>query len=570
MNFDLSVLVPARNEMFLQQTIDDVLRNSSDRTEIIVVLDGYWPDEGIPQHPRVNIIHHEESIGQRAATNEAARVSQAKYIMKLDAHCAMDKDFDTKLIESAKELGRDVTQVPAQYNLHVYDWQCDSCRHRTYQGSTPEKCEKCGHEKHHREMVWKPRKSRLTTAWRFDRDLKFQYWGAFKHTEEGKKEISETLSLLGACFFMGRDRFWELDGCDELYGSWGQQGVEVACKSWLSGGRLVCNKRTWFAHCFRTQGGDWGFPYKISGNQVNHARKYSRDLWLNNKWPKQKHTLEWLIKKFAPVPDWDVDDSKSTTIESVKESRPIPSDEGVAKVSESHLTKGIVYYSDCKAPDYILKAAADRLTKISSERNMPIMAVTLAPTYLSNVVLPLERGYLTMFKQILIGLELLETDIVFFSEHDVLYHPTHFDFTPEHDDLFYYNENVWKVDADDGKALYYITRQTSGLCARRDLLLEHYRKRVAIVEEKGFSRRIGFEPGTHGRKERVDDLKSESWMSEFPNVDIRHGQNLTPSRWKQDQFRNQRSCRGWRESDEVPGWGKTKGRFQEFLHGLVK
>ncbi len=170
-----------------------------------------------------------------------------------------------------------------------------------------------------------------------------------------------------------------------------------------------------------------------------------------------------------------------------------------------------------------------------------------------------------MFKQILIGLELSDAEIIFFCEHDVLYHPSHFDFVPPQNDVFYYNENVWKVDANDGKALFYHTTQTSGLCAYRNLLLEHYRKRVDRVEEHGFSRKMGFEPGTHGRPERVDDYKAESWMASLPNVDIRHENNLTPSRWRQDQFRNRRSCQGWTESKKVPGWGKTKGRFAEFL-----
>jgi glycosyltransferase involved in cell wall biosynthesis len=545
--FELSVLIPARNEMFLQRTIDDVLENSDDRTEVIAVLDGYWPDEGIPAHPRVTIIHHEVSIGQRGATNEAARVSRAPYIMKLDAHCAMDKGFDAKLVEAAKELGPDVTQVPAQYNLHAYDWQCDDCEERTYQGPTPESCNKCGHEAHHREMVWARRKSRLTTSWRFDRNLKFQYWGQFKDRPEGKKETSETLSLLGACWFMERKRFWELDGLDEGHGSWGQMGTEIACKSWLSGGRLVCNQRTWFAHMFRTQGGDFSFPYPISGNQVNRARKYSQELWIDGKWPKQKHTLEWLLKRFAPVPEW----------------------EEAAPVTAGGPTKGIVYYSDCRGDETILRAAQEQLARAVNGHE--IVAVTLAPLDYGDIrviLARLERGYLTMFRQILAGLELSNADVIFFAEHDVLYHPSHFDFTPPDSSKVYYNENVWKVSADDGRALFYHTKQTSGLCAYREVLLEHYRKRVDLVEEHGFTRRMGFEPGTHGRSERVDDLKSEAWMSEFPNVDIRHGDNLTPSRWRQDQFRNQRSCRGWKEADEVPGWSETKGRFWEFLNGI--
>ena len=119
-----------------------------------------------------------------------------------------------------------------------------------------------------------------------------------------------------------------------------------------------------------------------------------------------------------------------------------------------------------------------------------------------------------------------------------------------------------------GQALFYYCKQTSGLCAYRSLLLEHYRKRVELVEKNGFSRKMGFEPGSHGRKERVDDYKAERWMSEYPNVDIRHQHNLTPSRWRQDQFRSQRNCKGWQMADEIPGWGHTKGRFDEFLKGV--
>lgn len=68
---------------------------------------------------------------------------------------------------------------------------------------------------------------------------------------------------------------------------------------------------------------------------------------------------------------------------------------------------------------------------------------------------------------------------------------------------------------------------------------------------------MGFEPGTHKRDERVDDLTADSYQSKYPNLDIRHKENLTPSRWRKDQFRNPRFTDGWTESHEVPGWGKT-------------
>ena len=148
---------------------------------------------------------------------------------------------------------------------------------------------------------------------------------------------------------------------------------------------------------------------------------------------------------------------------------------------------------------------------------------------------------------------------MFFCEHDVLYHPSHFEFTPTRDDVFFYNTNVWKVREDGFCARTADCRQTSGLCASRELLLAHYRKRVEIVERDGFTRRMGFEPGTHRRKERVDDVRSKTWESEFPNLDIRHGGNLTEARWSPEEYRDKRFAKGWQESqiDALPGWEKT-------------
>src|SRR3989338_3299936 len=109
---DLSILIPARNEMFLSRTIEDILSNIEADTEVIAVLDGAWVDPPIPQNERVNVIYVPKSIGQRAATNMACKLSKAKYVMKCDAHCSFDKGFDIKMIEAFKVAGENTTMVP--------------------------------------------------------------------------------------------------------------------------------------------------------------------------------------------------------------------------------------------------------------------------------------------------------------------------------------------------------------------------------------------------------------------------------------------------------------------------
>ena len=59
---DLSVLIPSRNEEFLNLTIADILAHAETDIEVIAVLDGQWPVEPVPDHPRVTLLYHAESI----------------------------------------------------------------------------------------------------------------------------------------------------------------------------------------------------------------------------------------------------------------------------------------------------------------------------------------------------------------------------------------------------------------------------------------------------------------------------------------------------------------------------
>lgn len=746
---DLSVVIPAKNEEWLRRTVEDVLAHSERETEVIVIADGGWPPVALDAHQRVQVLYVPTSIGQRAATNIGVKLSTAKYVMKLDAHCTVSQGFDRVLIEAAEQLGPDVTQIPAQRHLHVYDQVCPACAHQADQAPHWNgKCPKCNRTITVRRIVtWEVRKRPTTTAWRVDHTLHFNYWSEGQK-RQGEGDIHDTMANLGACYFMEREYYWRLDGLDEGHGSWGQMGCEVGLKTWLSGGRHVVNKGCFFSHFFRV--GGIGFSHTVTNADQDRARTYSRDLWMNNRWPKQIYPLSWLIEKFKPLPDWHdpvgaaalkqvmsagaaftsrkkrrdsvggdpsqvggvradatvpvpalalagvgqlgqevspgavrssglvgdvagaahdvvadgdlsqvgrvaaqdvaadvvndqavgiqcraqgpVDPRAQNTVDAnlgaggatVGESNPgiaglsagvagpVPATGGVvdgdltedpckllsvemvdreilvgshasalhagvglgAGACDQHApapyilppkgSAGCCYYSDCLPPPSIL----DPVRHSIADSGLPIVAVTLAPIdwpAARNLVLPLERGYLAMFKQILAGLEALDTEFAFLTEHDVRYHPSHFQFRPPQPDVCYYNLNMWKLHAETGQAVTYETKQTSGLCANRLLLVEHYRKRVEIVERDGFSRAQGFEPGSHGRKERVDNVTSDVWRSAFPNVDIRHGSNLTASRWHPSQFRDPRNCRGWAEADEIPGWGWTKGRVAEWL-----
>jgi hypothetical protein len=274
-------------------------------TEVIVVCDAYWPDPPLLDDPKVIVVHVTDPVGQRGGMNLAARISQAEFVMKLDGHCAVEQGFDRKLIEPYRtgELTPDTTTIPRMYALHVFDFVCARCAQRFYQADAVPACS-CGCTEFQIEEVWKIREFRRTDFARFDSTMHFQYWKRYERTrpEAKRAEIADVMSSIGASFFMRRDRFWEIEGLDERHGFWGQFGTEIACKSWLSGGRQVVNKRTWFAHMFRV--GTMRCPYPLTAEAQERARIYSRDLWLNNKWPKQTRPLSWLVEKFKPVKGW--------------------------------------------------------------------------------------------------------------------------------------------------------------------------------------------------------------------------------------------------------------------------
>ena len=137
----------------------------------------------------------------------------------------------------------------------------------------------------------------------FDPSPKFQYFNEYTKRAGYGGELTESMSLQGSFWMLTREKYWELNVCDESFGSWGSMGIEIACKFWLSGGSVMINHNTYYGHCFRTQGGDFGFPYALSGSQVDHAKNTARELFFKNQWPLQTRPLSWLVERFKP-PQW--------------------------------------------------------------------------------------------------------------------------------------------------------------------------------------------------------------------------------------------------------------------------
>lgn len=228
------------------------------------------------------------------------------------------------------------------------------------------------------------------------------------------------------------------------------------------------------------------------------------------------------------------------------------------------MKKEIIYYSDSRLDKTIDNACKQQL-KLSG---LPIVSCTLKPDYFGrNICLYGNNpGYSSMVQQILACLKASDADVVYFCEHDVLYHPSHFLFTPERDDTFYYNRNNWRWQYPDNKLVTFDELiSLSQLCVYREKALKHFTQRWNSMKRHGwdkkddknprYARLWGYEPGVKSKKRGgYNKEKWEIFWSDHPNIDIRTGTSFTISKTNYRDFRNKPT--NWQETtlDGVSGW----------------
>lgn len=274
----VSVVIPSRNEQFLYKTVNDVLQKATGEIEVIVVLEGYWPPtEEIINNPRVTYLHNPEPVGMRTAINSGVAISKGSHIMKLDAHCMVDEGFDEKLKADCQDHW---IVVPRRKRLDAENWVIS--------------------DTHKIDIDYEYLKHPSKTG------LKGDIWNELSIKRSSKEfEIDDKMTFQGSCYFMSRKHWDWLGGLsNEGYGSFIREAQEIGLKTWLghSEGRVVVNKKTWYAHLHK--GTKYGRGYFLNKKETQKGNAYCDDFWFNNRWDKRIHNISWLIEKFWPVPTW--------------------------------------------------------------------------------------------------------------------------------------------------------------------------------------------------------------------------------------------------------------------------
>ena len=209
----VSVIIPARRERFLNHTIQGIKDNFRGDYEIIVTLDGH----DAKRQKDVTYILNGEFKGMRTAINQAVAKAKGKYLMKLDAHCMLDEGIDKKLV---KEHKHNWVQIPRRKRLNAHKWY-------------------------------------LIKDGRPDIDYMYiaeNFIGKINGGKNRRKDlkkilIDDTETFQGSCYFIEREYFHKLGLLDDInFSGSGNEAQEITLKVWKDGGRIIRNKKTWYAH----------------------------------------------------------------------------------------------------------------------------------------------------------------------------------------------------------------------------------------------------------------------------------------------------------------------------------
>ncbi len=208
----------------------------------------------------------------------------------------------------------------------------------------------------------------------------------------------------------------------------------------------------------------------------------------------------------------------------------------------------IAYYTNNRARRSIRRACFQRLRESAADKELIVVAQVdedfFAGADRIEVIGRRRRGYLCLYRQMLLALEQARYDTVFLTEDDVLYPAGYFDFQLPDRYRFFYNTHSYVANL---KGFFAIEHHLTSNCAGdRDLLALAVRQRIHHLRSGG--KVTWAEPGLGGH----DDFTCAVYRSPIPTVDVRHGRNFT----------------GYRESDDTVDRLDDWGRHRELVERL--
>jgi len=283
----VSIIIPARGESFtnLRRTIESIQESATGEYEIIVGFDGdplydtfQWAEI---DNWKIKAINFPDVVGIKTNITAMASMATGKYIYKSDAHCRFGKNF----IEILKADMEEDWIVMPRFKIIKDDWSIQI---------------RDGEEEFYDYFY-------LCCPFTDPKGFRFKAGGHWKDrtlrrcpiTEDLGNFIDETPQMHGSGWFMTRDRYFKLGGFPNIdpHGH-AQEPIWLGLKNQLEGGKLMVNKKTWYAHLHQ-QGNKRGYHMDRAQENISYAlaaKKFMGD----------SRMFAWL-KKNLPMPTWPED-----------------------------------------------------------------------------------------------------------------------------------------------------------------------------------------------------------------------------------------------------------------------
>lgn len=252
----LSAIIPSYHDKYMPKTVQSLLDTSElgDKLEVIVILDGYWPDFPMVEDPRVRYIHLGKNRGMRGAINAGVDVARGEFLLRADEHCCFGQGFDKIMTSACKH---NWIMTARRYFLDPKKWEV---------------MEDQGYVDY----------EKLVIQGKEGENQKFsgQRWRS-RDKANAHKTVDQTMAMQGSVWVMPRK--WWMDVIGELqtegYGPLIQDSHEMQFKTHQKGGKLVLHKGTWFAHKHRSFSRTHNNGTAENPANCDAGYKYALEVW---------------------------------------------------------------------------------------------------------------------------------------------------------------------------------------------------------------------------------------------------------------------------------------------------
>lgn len=286
----VSIIIPSRNEKYLQNTLQSVYNAATGDFEVLVGLDGPTEYSFNHDYPNLTVVNRLEPIGLKSMINLLVKEAKGKYIYKSDSHCDFGEGFD-EILQAAMQEDWVVTP---RFKIIRDDWSIQM---------------RDGEEEFYDYFY-------LCCPFTDKKGIRFKaggHWGEktkernpdvrLQNYNDNRPSVDETPQMHGSGWFVSRNYFLNVLGGFPEQDPMGhaQEPIWLGLKNWLIGGKLIVNKNTWYAHLHQ-RGDKRGYPEDKKHTEDTY--KWTADYWLTNSEPNLKHNFEWFVDKFMPMPTW--------------------------------------------------------------------------------------------------------------------------------------------------------------------------------------------------------------------------------------------------------------------------